>query len=238
MDWFLKNNIFRQYICLPNENVRLITNALENFKLNSIYLRGSIIDNKPIHQNADIDLYIIHNDAYINRGEVLDIVESLKHLNRFVDMHLIRLKSLEYDLPNRLLLFTRSIHIGGPPIHIKPVKFNYEMINQHWKVYNPSFTPDVMFSTVRSRVCALKNLTRCFGLISLIEKKIFTRDIQECLDYAETFDKTIHQYLLDNWNLVDYQRPMYLSKIKEFLMHYHHEIIRQIDPSVGANLRS
>lgn len=204
MDWIIKDNIFLANHCTPNKNVKLIANALKNFKLNSIYLRGSIIDNKPIHQNADIDLYIIHNDAYINRGEVLDIVESLKHLNRFVDMHLIRFNSLDYDIPNRLLLNNRSIHIGGPQIQIKPVELNLEMITQHWKAYNPNFAPDIMYSSVRSRVCALKNLTRCFGLISLIEKKIFTRDIQECLDYAETFDKTIYQYLLNNWNLVDY----------------------------------
>lgn len=204
MDWIIKDNIFLANHCTPNKNVKLIANALKNFKLNSIYLRGSIIDNKPIHQNADIDLYIIHNDAYINRGEVLDIVESLKHLNRFVDMHLIRFNSLDYDIPNRLLLNNRSIHIGGPQIQIKPVELNHEMITQHWKAYNPNFAPDIMYSSVRSRVCALKNLTRCFGLISLIEKKIFTRDIQECLDYAETFDKTIYQYLLNNWNLVDY----------------------------------
>ena len=230
MDWIIKDNIFLANHCTPNKNVKLIANALKNFKLNSIYLRGSIIDNKPIHQNADIDLYIIHNDAYINRGEVLDIVESLKHLNRFVDMHLIRFNSLDYDIPNRLLLNNRSIHIGGPQIQIKPVELNLEMITQHWKAYNPNFAPDIMYSSVRSRVCALKNLTRCFGLISLIEKKIFTRDIQECLDYAETFDKTIYQYLLNNWNLVDYQRPMYLSKIKEFLTHYHHEYLINTSP--------
>ena len=230
MDWIIKDNIFLPNHCTPNKNVKLISNALKNFNLNSIYLRGSIIDNKPIHQNADIDLYIIHNDAYINRGEVLDIVESLKHLNRFVDMHLIRFNSLDYDIPNRLLLNNLSIHIGGPQIQIKPVELNHEMITQHWKAYNPNFAPDIMYSSVRSRVCALKNLTRCFGLISLIEKKIFTRDIQECLDYAENFDKTIHQYLLDNWNLVDYQRPIYLSKIKEFLMHYHHEYLIKTSP--------
>lgn len=134
MDWIIKDNIFLPNHCTPNKNVKLIANALKNFKLNSIYLRGSIIDNKPIHQNADIDLYIIHNDAYINRGEVLDIIESLKHLNRFVDMHLIRFNPLDYDIPNRLLLNNRSIHIGGPQIQIKPVELNHEMITQHWSL--------------------------------------------------------------------------------------------------------
>ena len=135
-------------------------------------------------------------------------------------MHLIRFNSLDYDIPNRLLLNNRSIHIGGPQIQIKPVELNHEMITQHWKVYNPSFTPDVMLSTLRSRVCALKNLTRCFGLINLIENRFFSRDIDECLNYAKIKDNLIYEMLIKNWSIVDIREPMILRDVKEYLINY------------------
>lgn len=220
MDWIIKDNIFLPNHCTPNKNVKLIANALKNFKINSIYIRGSIIENKPMHPNSDIDLYLIHKETYISRDNVLDIVNSLYFINRFVDMHLIRFNSLDYDIPNRLLLNNRSIHIGGPQIQIKPVELNHEMITQHWKVYNPSFTPDVMLSTLRSRVCALKNLTRCFGLINLIENRFFSRDIDECLNYAKIKDNLIYEMLIKNWSIVDIREPMILRDVKEYLINY------------------
>ena len=71
--------------------------------------------------------------------------------------------------------------------------YNSEFVLTHFKRYNPSFAPDLMYSDLRSRVCALKNLTRCFGLISLIENGIFSRNIDECLILAKVKDK---KYLL------------------------------------------
>ena len=91
------------------------------------------------------------------------------------------------------------------------------MLVSHWNAYNPDFAPDIMFSTVRSRVCALKNLTRCFGLLSLFERRIFTRDIQECLSAAKDLDVGIYNELEYNWGIVDVKQPLFLKKIKDYL---------------------
>lgn len=230
MNWVIKNNRFTKQQFSANPLCVSIANLLESFEDVSFYLRGSMIENESPHINADIDLYVIHKQNYLPREKAMEIITKLSFLNRFIDLHIFNENDIKLDLPNRLLLYSRSIHLFGPEIKFQPIKIDQNMIELHWKAYNPNFAPDIMYSSVRSRVCALKNLTRCFGLISLIENKIFTRDIQECIDYAETFDKTIHQYLLDNWNLVDYQKPMYLSKIKEFLMRYHHEHLIKTSP--------
>jgi hypothetical protein len=77
-----------------------------------------------------------------------------------------------------------------------------------------------MLSSLRSRVCALKNLTRCFGLINLIENRIFSRDIDECLNYAKIKDNLIYEMLIKNWSILDIREPMILRDVKNYLVNY------------------
>lgn len=195
-----------------------MADSLKEFETFSFYLRGSLIEQKNPYRNADIDLYLIHQRNFFPRENALDIVSRLSNFKRFVDLHIFNQKELERDLPNKLLLFSRSIHVSGPEIKWEPVIADFNFIFQHWKAYNPGFVPEIMYSSVRSRVCALKNLTRCFGLISFIQKRIFTRDIQECLSYAKNLNYDVFICLEYNWSIVDFKEPLNLKPIKDFLL--------------------
>ena len=230
MEWLIENNLFIPMKLSKSDFFFKVSSLLQSNWGLSIYMRGSLLENPNPHPKSDIDLFIIYKDHENLKDKITDITTRLSSLGRPIDLHILSKKQLEEDIPQKLLFHTRPIFVVGDKITVYPIKADRNTIIQHWQKYNPSYPPDIMHSSVKSRVSALKNLTRCFGLISLIEKKMFTRDIQECLDYTETFDKTIHQYLLDNWNLVDYQKPMYLSKIKEFLMRYHHEYLIKTSP--------
>lgn len=227
MNWEIKNNRFTKQQLSGNQFCLSVAKLLEGFESLSFYLRGSMIEDETPHINADIDLYVIHQLNYLPREKSTEIIARLSCFNKFIDLHIFNQNELNLDLPNRLLLYSRSIHILGPEIKFQPIAIDQNMIEMHWKAYNPNFAPDIMFSSVRSRVCALKNLTRCFGLISLIERKVFTRDIQECIDYAETLDKEIHLYLIGNWKIVDFNKPLYLREIKEFLIRYHQGYLKK-----------
>lgn len=218
MNWEIKNNKFLRQQLPANHTCYSIANSIKGYKSLSFYLRGSLLEQETPHANADIDLYVIHKLNYLPREIALDIVKRLSDFNRFVDLHIFNRNELNIDLPNRLLLCSRSIHIGGPEIILEPVNADSKMIDEHWKAYNPYFAPDIMYSSVRSRVCALKNLTRCFGLISLVKKGIFTRDIQECISYAKSLNHEIYNCLQYNWNIVDVKEPLNLKPIKEFLL--------------------
>ena len=125
-----------------------------------------------------------------------DIYGRLEYLKRPIDLYWITQQNLNNDIPQNLLFSTSSIQLSGPEISTIKVMYNSEFVLTHFKRYNPSFAPDLMYSDLRSRVCALKNLTRCFGLISLIENGIFSRNIDECLILAKVKNKKIYDLLL------------------------------------------
>lgn len=219
MDWIIgENNLFEYQDFKPNNISASIASHLDENINVSFYLRGSILESERPHINADIDLYLIHQGKRIHFDFISNLVNELSIYNRYVDLHVVNFKDLERDIPNRLLLYCRSLHLKGPKIEFSPVHADSSMLVSHWNAYNPYFAPDIMFSTVRSRVCALKNLTRCFGLLSLYERRIFTREISECLSVAKDLDVEIYNELDYNWGIVDVKQPLYLKRIKDYLI--------------------
>jgi len=229
MRWTIKDGLFERKYLQENEFCSSLKCDLIPFNKYSIYLRGSMVEDDNPHLNADIDIYIIHKNGIIKK-DIERLLYDLSKYNRPVDLHIFHANDFEEEIPNRLLLNTGSIHLTGPKVTFEPVEANQEMIMQHWILYNPGFAPDIMYSSVKSRVCALKNLTRCFGLISLIENHSFTRDIPDCLDIAKTINKGIYEKLAENWSIVDFQKPMYLKLIKDFVIGYKNECQRKTSP--------
>ncbi|MHC1738064.1 MAG: hypothetical protein AB9882_08660 [Ignavibacteriaceae bacterium] len=211
-----------------NELCGSLAGSLTEFSKYSFYIRGSLIEQENPHPNADLDLFIIHELDYFERSITKKIIEILSSYKRLVDLHILNIHQLKKELPQRLLFFCRAIHLVGPGIEVEPVSCDADMITSHWRAYNPEFVPDVMHHSNKSRVCALKNLTRCFGLISLIDRKIFTRDIKECLEYANEVDTTAHSNLSENWQVVDFKVPMNLKPVKDFLLEYQKIVIEKL----------
>jgi hypothetical protein len=219
VDWIIGDDLlFRKQDLKPNAISSSIAAHLQENQEISFYLRGSILESEQPHVNADIDLYILHNDKKIELNFISYLLDELSIYKRYIDLHIIELKKLDKDIPNRLLLYCRSLHLKGPKIIFSPVYADASMLVSHWYAYNPEFAPDIMFSSIRSRVCALKNLTRCFGLLSLYKRGVFTRDIQECLSYAKYLDDGIGRELEFNWNQVEIRQPLFLKNIKRFLV--------------------
>ena len=217
MKWEVIDGKFIKRDVRCNELTNSLKKILSPFHEHSIYIRGSMIEQSNPHPNADIDIYILHKEKNLLKKYTDEVLLQLSHYKRAIDLHVISLDQLANDIPNRLLLSTSSIHIVGDKIEFQPVASDEKKSASHWKVYNPEFAPDIMYSTVKSRVCALKNLTRCFGLLRHIDGFGFTRDINECLEFAKTIDEITYNYLINNWEIVDFKVPMELKEIKRYL---------------------
>jgi hypothetical protein len=217
MKWEVIDGIFIKRDVRCNEMTNSLKKILSPFHEHSIYIRGSMIEQSNPHYNADMDIYILHKDKNILKKYTDEVLHKLSHFNRAIDIHVIPLHQLANDIPNRLLLSTSSIHIAGDEIEFQPVASDEKMLASHWKVYNPEFAPDIMYSTVKSRVCAMKNLTRCFGLLQYSDGYGFTRNINECLEFAKTVDEITYNNLINNWEIVDFKVPMELKEIKRYL---------------------
>jgi hypothetical protein len=224
MKWEVIDGIFIKRDVRCNELTNSLKKILSPFYEHSIYIRGSLIEQSNPHPKADMDIYILHKDKNILKKFTDEVLQQLSHYKRAIDLHVISLDQLANDIPNRLLLSTSSIHIVGDKIEFQPVYSDEKMLASHWKVHNPDFAPDIMYSTVKSRVCAMKNLTRCFGLLRHSYGYGFTRDIRECLEFAKLIDKKTYKYLINNWEIVEFKVPMELKEIKRYLKYQRSQI--------------
>lgn len=224
--WKIENNHFVKEEFSENKFCRLIRIKLKDIVNASIYIRGSMLELENPPECSDIDLYVIF-EKKIDFTLLDQIKQRISSFGRTIDFHFYTTQNLSNNLPEMLLFHTRSLYINGPVIEYVKVKADKHLIHAYWKAYNVNFAPNIMYSNLRSRVCALKNLTRCFGLIKLIELNLFTRDIKECLDYAKKKENKIHQILKDNWNIVGQKKPMNLKEIKEYLMDYQNNNIEK-----------
>jgi hypothetical protein len=216
--WLISNEFFERANISPNDLCRQASLLLSEFDSElSFYIRGSLVEESDPHPQADLDLIAVCDSRWRSRGLAPQVVERLSVLGKAVDLQLVDLPLLSVHIPQRLLLCCRGLHIAGRTFKIPPVRFDRAMVDAHWQVYNPEFAPDVMEHSPRSRVCAMKNLTRCVGLIMLTNEGRFTRHIQTCVDYASAVDSSLYESLMEMWAIVDERRPLHLKTIKGIL---------------------
>jgi hypothetical protein len=215
--WEVFNNRFTPSNFETNGIVNELKLILSEFKQFSFSVRGSILEEIIPHPNADIDLFLIYHTNTFDYSILTQLNYKLSYLKRYIDWHIFNPKELEAHIPNALLYSVRSHFLCGPLFTIECPVINDKFFLTHWKAYDPYFVPDVMYSTQISRVSALKNLTRCFGLIRLKNGGFFTRNINECLSYVRDNHNVIYSDLIIAWENADLKIPLQFKNIKDYL---------------------
>lgn len=186
----------------------------------SLYLRGSILEEVNPHPSADIDIILVCDEQHPAERFINQLLEQLSKLGRDVDLSILSEADARLNIPHRLLLHTRSVRLWGKMREFDPVAANLVTMKAHLCAYAPSFPPDIFVASLRSRVSALKNLTRCFGVFMFVDGGRFTRDIITCIDYACSLKKDVGEMLRNAWRDVEIRKPIELKPIKQFICEY------------------
>ncbi len=186
----------------------------------SLYLRGSILEEAQPHPSADIDIIMVCDNQRPDEMFIKQLLEQLSILDRDVDLSILSAAEAQRSIQHRLLLHTRSVRLCGKARHFDPVAANLDTMKAHLCAYAPSFPPDIFVASLRSRVSALKNLTRCFGVFMFVAGGRFTRDVPTCIEHACALKQDIGQMLRSAWRDVEIRKPIELKAIKQFICGY------------------
>ena len=220
MEWKNINGLFPDLEFSPNANIESLLHFIPSNPEATVHVRGSFLEECIPSIQADIDLYIIFHSTTINVEYIELVKKSLTDFERIIDIHGFTLNRIQRTPVEFFLFQTMSYYLCGKEIGKQKIKIDSNLIRALWDAYNPEFAPDILYSNRLSRVCALKNLTRCFGLISLIESGVFSRNIAICLGYAKVQNIEIFNHLMSCWDNVDQNKPLYLGVIKKYLVNY------------------
>ena len=221
--WDVENGVFAPFHLKPNgfsEELLQLLSPVAFPEDATLYFRGSLLEEENPHPAADLDLALVSQGLRPNGQLVREIVESVSALGKQVDLSVMSLDQLKCSLPMRLLLHTRAVKLHGQEYSLEPVPATMETVAAHLTAYAPSFPPDVFVASVRSRVSALKNLTRCFGCFSFADGGRFTREISACLRYADELDPVMGRHLRFLWANIEVNKPLDLGPVKVFIAAY------------------
>lgn len=181
--WQIKNEEFVFPDYLENINSapgRQIEEAVKycNKEL-KIFLRGSLLENDKPFEGADADLFVVYNHS-----NQLYELRNLLPSNLFYDIKLIPNLEFMNDYVFDALLHCRSRQIFGDKLERKSIKADKKFAWEHWIKYCPAIIPDNINTSKNTSLIHFKLLTRCFGVLSFLKNKSFTRDISECITIA------------------------------------------------------
>lgn len=181
---------------LGNE-IKTILSSIDNGT--QIFLRGSLLEKEKPFKNADVDLFVIYDD----NTQLNFLNEKLEQSYNY-DIKLIKRGKRQNDFVYNALLQCRALQICGIKYNRTKVKADKKFAWEHWIQYCPVKLPNTINTSNRFSLIHFKLLTRCFGVISYLKIRKFTRDISECIniakieaqEYAETLVKL--RYCLEN----------------------------------------
>jgi hypothetical protein len=193
--WKIANSKFLPFYIkedsLSSEAKEFIHKVRKLNLLESIYLRGSLIENKQPFWKSDIDIFVISKGSVNNEINRQICALSVREL----DIKMINAEYLKTDLVFYALLAHRSMHINGEKINLEFLPTNREFAWHHWVKYFPSGLPNEFDCSQRVSVIYFKQLIRCFGVIMFLEQNKFTRDINSCIDYSLSIDPEVYLIL-------------------------------------------
>lgn len=182
--WQIKNGYFifpEELKVIKSEKGRRINKILRNIDNGvQIFLRGSILENETPFVNADVDLFVIHEDS----SQLQRLKETL-HSGDNYDIKLLQRDNFKDNYVFNALLECRSLQICGEEYYRTKIKADKQFAWEHWVQYCPAAIPDIINTTDRYALIHFKLLTRCFGVISFLRFRKFTRDISECINIAK-----------------------------------------------------
>lgn len=169
----------------------------------TVYLRGSRLEETLPHARADLDLVVVADEVEEKRRswEVLRPWALAQPIQ--VDL-MGHLRAEIVARPEfRLLLATRARRVLGPPRTWTPVPADDATMRAHARAYAVSMIRTPLSGGSRMRVCALKQLTRAFGVWAFTTGRPFSRDVATCILYAEVLAPGVGAALRDAWTRVD-----------------------------------
>jgi hypothetical protein len=179
-----------------------------------VFLRGSMLEEVNPFEKSDIDLIILYDKP----EQLLDLrIPSFgEHI---LDLKLIPKNSTKSDYVYNALLNCRSLQIKGEPIERKTLAADKKFAWEHWISYCPALIPNQIDTVDNRAVMQFKWLSRCFGVLSYLKDKMFTRDISECLRIARVEHVVSSEIMLElKQNLEKNQRCVSnVREVKKFL---------------------
>lgn len=155
--------------------------VVRSVKRPKLFLRGSLLEQHAPFRRADADLFVLYTD----RNELYILSTVLP--NRYVyDIKFIQQDGIDLDYVYAALLHCRSVQLTGECITRKPICADKEFAWEHWKKYCIPLIPNLLDTSNPGALMHFKALTRCFGVLSYLKQKSFTRDISECLSIAKS----------------------------------------------------
>lgn len=216
--WQIMDGDFVFPVYLENINSapgRKIEEALKNSGTElQIFLRGSLLENELPFAAADADLFVL-----FTHSSQLNELKNILPPNDFYDIKFIPTESLLNDYVFHALLHCRSLQISGQILSRKPVKADKQFAWEHWIKYCPAMLPDRIDTQNNTALIHFKLLTRCFGVLSFLKNKSFTRDISECILIAESEDSGASKILNEMRNCLENKKPktFFVAEIKKLL---------------------
>lgn len=179
-----------------------------------IFLRGSLLEDEHPFQWADIDMFILYDNQF-----QLKILNNILPINQFYDIKLIMNGSSHVDYVFNALLQCRSLEITGKEFTRVPILADKQFAWEHWIKYCPTMIPDRIDTQSTMALIYFKLLTRCFGVISFLKNRSFTRDISECISIAQSEEKTASDFLTEMRECLESKKPktFYVAEIKKLL---------------------
>ena len=111
------------------------------------------------------------------------------------DVKYIEKNRVKTDFVFFALLQCRSAQISGDFFGRTSVKADQLFAWKHWVKYSPASIPDYVNTNSPASLIYFKLLTRCFGVISFLKYRKFSRDISNCIELSKSENVACYETL-------------------------------------------
>jgi hypothetical protein len=178
---------------IKSERGRYLSQCIKRMDTScQVFLRGSLLEKEYPFERADADLFVLY-----------DRLDEARHFRGslpagfFYDVKFIQREKLREDFVYHALLQCRSLQIAGEELVRVPIRADKLFVWKHWLKYSLSTLPPTISSDDRWALINFKLLVRSFGVISLLKRNQFTRDIDVCIQFATSESAEIGEVLTE-----------------------------------------
>ncbi|MAA78068.1 MAG: hypothetical protein CL916_02325 [Deltaproteobacteria bacterium] len=199
--------------------VRNIIDEIKNHltdKDTPVFVRGSLIEEKNPHPKSDLDIIIFQHH------HTQDVISPKIHqsFQRLVDINLFDANALEPRTILLPLIHLRSIQISGTTFVQRPIPINTQFWEPLWGCYAIGRLKNNIHALPPRKVMELKQLIRAVGVLYLRHRGDFSRDIETCLGWLETYDKELGVYTRQIWSKRSSLEVLDVAPIRHWLLEF------------------
>ena len=189
-NYFVFADVFR---VIKSEQGRHLSQSIKRIDTScQVFLRGSLLEKENPFERADADLFVLYDQF----DEARHFRDSLP-AGFLYDVKFIQRIRLREDFVYHALIQCRSLQIAGEELVRVPIKADKLFVWKHWLKYSISTMPPTISSNDKYALIYFKLLARSFGVISLLKRNQFTRDIDACIQFASSESAAIGEVLTE-----------------------------------------